>query len=226
MSTLAYFMDKLAALKQSKGAPSYVPLVLVVALSCWAARKTALGIGQTDVSIKRPSQTYEDFSICTFIVVLLATIRPQLKSWPSLVVMPFAAAIFAFISNLKPLQASLDNPTPQLKLALGIVAVVLVIALGCLAYSEPSAMLPAAATLVGCLAYVMSLYVATDIDVRKGQPRSETHLHHFQIGIMLALLISCFNNIMATGLSAIGLAIVCHGLSVYRLASPFTLRGV
>lgn len=199
----------------------YIPLVLMIALSCWSARQTALHINkQTDVVDKKASETYEDFSACALVIILLAIARPQMTKWPCLVTMPCAAAIFAWISDLKPLQASLNAPTIGLKIALGAVAVLLVTTIVFMGWTEPNAMVPLAMTLLVAVLYIATLYLASWEDGRRGVT-TETHIHHWQIGLLLAVLFSNFHGILGTGLAAVGLGIVCHGLSVYRLTSPF-----
>lgn len=200
---------------------SFVPLVLVVALSCWAARSTAIHISkQTDVQLKKPSETYEDFSFCAFVAVLLAVARPALKTWPALVTMPVAAALFAYISNLKSLQASLNAPTPGLLVTLGVVAVSLIALVSHLCIQQPAGVVPAVVTLILIALYISSVYAAAKADAREGY-ETVAHIHHFMIGIMLVLLLTNFDSIIATGVAAIGLAVTCHGFSVYRPTSPF-----
>lgn len=200
---------------------SYLPIVLATALSCWVARSTAIHISkQTDVQLKKPSETYEDFSVCACLVVLMAIARPALKTWPALVTMPIAAAVFAFISNLRSLQASLNAPKPGLLIALGVTVVALVALVAYLCVHEPDGVVPALLTLLVLAVYILSIYTAAKADAGRGYG-TVPHVHHFMIGIMLAMLMTNFSSPVATTVAAIGLAVLCHGLSVYRPTSPF-----
>lgn len=214
-------MIKLPAWLAGHASMEAAPLMVMVVLSYMICRQTAIHVShQTDVVRKKPSEHYEDLCVLMLMVYSVASMHPSLRSWPALVTLPVASAIFAWISNLPDLQSSLNAPSSLLLLVLGVVVVLLIGSIGYLGYTERGHLSSIAVVLVAALTYIVSLYLAAKDDAREGY-KTQVHLHHWQIGLVIAVALGYFTSMPGIVLAAIGLAVIVHGNSVYRLTSPF-----
>ena len=199
----------------------YGPLVLVTMLAYYICRQTAIRLSQqTDVVLKKPTEHLEDLGVLTMMIVAVAALHPHLKTWPGLTTVPIAAAVFAYISNLPSLQSSLNAPSSGLLFVLGIILVLLLASVGFMGYKQQDKLVPVGLVLGVAFLYVTSLYAAVKADAQQGYT-TQLHIHHWQIGLVIALALGFFTSLPGTVLAAIGLAVMVHGNSVYRLTSPF-----
>ncbi len=195
--------------------------IIVALLSYFVCRQTALRLGQqTDVVSKRPSEHFEDMCVLAFFVLLLVIWRPSLGTVPALVTVPIASAVFAWVSNLPALRSSLNKPSKPLLAVLAVVASSLLAVVGVMCHAHPDAMLPMAVVLGGAGLYTLCLWAASRADARAGYD-TRVHVHHWQIGLVLASMLACVDSGVGAVMGAIGLAVFVHGNSVYRLTSPF-----
>lgn len=196
-------------------------MVAIIIVSHYLCRQTAIHISkQTDVVRKKPSEHYEDLLVSVCIVMILMLFHPKLQSWPAWITLPVAAIIFAWISNLKALQSSLNDPSITLLIVLAVLVTLLLGSIGYLGYRQPGALLPIAKMTGISLLYVVSLYIAASADASEGT-KTVVHIHHWQIGLFIATTLGYFDSLIAVVLASIGLAVFVHGTSVYRLTSPF-----
>lgn len=202
----------------------YLPttlLLIVIVVAYYTCRQTAIRVSkQTDVVQKKPSEHFEDLMVLSLMIAAVTALHPHLTTWPALTTLPVAAAVFAYISNLPQLQSSLNAPTPTLLLVLGVVVVLLVGSVGFMGYKQSDKLLPVAAVLGVALTYVTSLYAAATVDSQQGY-KTQVHIHHWQIGLVIAVALGFFTYLPGVVLAAVGLAVMVHGNSVYRLTSPF-----
>ena len=200
---------------------SKIFLVAIIVSSYCLCRQTAIHVSkQTDVVRKKPSEHYEDILVSSCIVLVIIGYYGRLQSWPAWITLPVASVLFAWVSNMKALQSSLNNPSVSLLMVLAVVVALLLGSIAYLGYQQPRALIPAAVTVGAGLLYVVSLYLAAQADTLE---RSHTivHIHHWQIGLLIAMTIGHFDSRVAVSLASIGLAVFVHGSSVYRLTSPF-----
>ena len=196
-------------------------VVVIIIGSYYLCRQTAIHISkQTDVVRKKPSEHYEDLIVSICIVLILMAHHQKLQSWPAWITLPVAGIIFAWISDLKGLQSSLNAASVTLMIVLAVVVTLFLGSIGYLGYRQPGALLPIAKITGISLLYVVSLYIAARADALEGT-KSVVHIHHWQIGLFIAMTLGYFDSRIAVVLASIGLAVFVQGTSVYRLTSPF-----
>ena len=166
------------------------------------------------------SEHFEDVLVLLIAVWFVLYCHPHLSKWPTLVTIPVASLTFSWISDLSVLQSSLDSPSVALIVMLFSVLVILVLLIAFLGYSEPQAMLPTAFILLLSGMYFALVFLVTHLDQVYGS-KTRVHVHHWQIGLVIALSAGCFTNLAGAVLASIGLAVLVHGNAVYRLTSPF-----
>jgi hypothetical protein len=170
---------------------------------------------QTDVIAKSPTHHYDDVKIAILGVLVLAYMF-DLPPWPVAVSMLVAAAVFAYVSDLKPLQASLAAPTLTLKLTAGALGVVLVTGVAAMLTKHTNERRTFAYVAAAVGAYTLAEFAAARIP-----PSTPVHFHHTGIGLGIAALAAPFDDFFAHIVAGIGLAVWVHGNAVYTPTTNF-----
>lgn len=198
-------------------ANSILPVVVVASTlgSYSLARLTAVKVArQGDVVAKSASEHLEDGLVaCAGTLAVL----PAWHAWHSglaSLVMPAAAAVFAYVSDLPALRGDLTKPTPAM---LGAVGAAAAATLGLVAWAvaiHPRGLVPAGVTSLAAAALFLAHWGATRLDPK--DRGSTFHPHHWAIGLAAAACLGCFRAWPASVGVGIALAVFVHGTSVYR----------
>jgi hypothetical protein len=194
-----------------------VSLVVVASVvgSYALARLTAVKLArQGDVVAKSASEHLEDGLVAGAGALAVLLMWHRWHAGLASLVMPVAAAVFAYVSDLPAVRGDLTKPTPAMLgavAAAGVGALVLVAGAAAL---HPRGLVPAGLTALVAAAVFVAHWGATRLDPK--DRGSTFHPHHWAIGLAAAACLGCLRAWPASVGVGIALAVFVHGCSVYR----------
>lgn len=176
---------------------------------------------QQDVQTKTRGTQLEDALLAGGIAALVAYMTHPQPEWAFLVGIPVATLVYASIAEIPALRTSLANPTPTLLAVGGILGIAVVGLYGWSVYSMPEQRLVALSLTGMIVAWIASLWLQKHLDNDVLQ-KPTVHVHHWMIGVALIGMFGPFSytgHLPSAVMVTIGLALIIHAASVYRITS-------
>lgn len=174
---------------------------------------------QGDVTSKTYGTQLEDALLAGVFAALLSVLVHPTPTWLFLVGIPIATIAYTSIAEIPALRASLAKPTPVLLIVGGALATCVLGLYGYELYQSDDRMVSLVGTGVFA-AWIGSFWLQKRMD-RSVLKHPTVHIHHWMLGIGLMVMFGPFvkNSIVSGVMVTIGLALVIHAASVYRITS-------
>ena len=192
-------------------------VVLAVAstlASYMLSRVTALELArQGDVVAKSASEHLEDVLVaCAGVLVVLLSFKWHVVM--ASLVMPVAAAVFAYVSDLPAIRGNLTAPRPAMLGAVGAAAAGVLVLVAAAGSMDSRGLVPAGLAALAAGAVFAAHWVAARLDPE--DRGTVFHPHHWATGLAVAACLGFLRAWPAGVGVGIALGVFVHGTSVFR----------
>jgi hypothetical protein len=190
--------------------------------SSYASRSFAAGVmHQGDVTVKSSGTQFEDALISGAFAAAAGYMTRPRPIWAFLPGILVATLTYTAIAEIPALRTSLASPTKPLLVTGGALALGTLMAYGWLWVRMPDQRFVATFGVLLFGAWMSTLWLQRRMD-KDRVPKPTVHVHHWMLGLGLIMMFGAFSSgssIVAGTFVTIGIALIVHAASVYRLTS-------